>query len=76
MRSACTAIRMKTLSVSLKTSHAALLSECKDIAMTLEQQRDILAYTFKLLTDFCDGKPPKGSVARTSIFVVRAGSLI
>jgi hypothetical protein len=31
--------------------------------MTLEQQRDILDHTFKLLTDFNHGVPPKGSVA-------------
>jgi hypothetical protein len=31
--------------------------------MTLEQQRDILDHTFKLLTDFNHGIPPKGSVA-------------
>ncbi|KAF9241397.1 carbohydrate esterase family 4 protein [Melanogaster broomeanus] len=31
--------------------------------MTLEQQRDILDHTYKLLTDFNFGKPPKGSVA-------------
>jgi len=31
--------------------------------MTLEQQKDILDHTFKLLTDFCGGVPPKGSVA-------------
>ncbi|KAF9224126.1 carbohydrate esterase family 4 protein [Gyrodon lividus] len=31
--------------------------------MTLEQQRDILDHTYKLLTDFNLGKPPKGSVA-------------
>jgi hypothetical protein len=31
--------------------------------MTLEQQRDILDYTYKLLTDFNHGVPPKGSVA-------------
>lgn len=30
--------------------------------MTLEQQRDVLDKTYKLLTDFC-GKPPRGSVA-------------
>lgn len=30
--------------------------------MTIEQQRDVLAKTHKLLTDFC-GKPPRGSVA-------------
>jgi peptidoglycan/xylan/chitin deacetylase (PgdA/CDA1 family) len=30
--------------------------------MTLEQQRDVLDRTHKLLTDFC-GKPPRGSVA-------------
>ncbi|KIK65102.1 hypothetical protein GYMLUDRAFT_220361 [Collybiopsis luxurians FD-317 M1] len=33
------------------------------ISMTIEQQRDILDHTFKLLTDFNHGKPPKGSVA-------------
>ncbi|EIW75119.1 carbohydrate esterase family 4 protein [Coniophora puteana RWD-64-598 SS2] len=32
-------------------------------AMTLEQQKDILDRTFKLLTDFNHGVPPKGSVA-------------
>ncbi|KAG2075514.1 carbohydrate esterase family 4 protein [Suillus decipiens] len=32
-------------------------------SMTLEQQRDILDYTYKLLTDFNHGIPPKGSVA-------------
>ncbi|KIJ21036.1 hypothetical protein PAXINDRAFT_125661 [Paxillus involutus ATCC 200175] len=31
--------------------------------MTLEQQKDILDHTYKLLTDFNFGKPPKGSVA-------------
>ncbi|KAI1325986.1 family 4 carbohydrate esterase [Xylariaceae sp. FL0255] len=31
--------------------------------MTFEQQRDVLHKTWKLLTDFCGGKPPKGSVA-------------
>ncbi|KAI6765690.1 hypothetical protein HG530_006760 [Fusarium avenaceum] len=30
--------------------------------MTLEQQRDVLEKTHKMLTDFC-GKPPRGSVA-------------
>lgn len=30
--------------------------------MTLEQQKDVLDKSFKLLTDFC-GKPPRGSVA-------------
>ncbi|KAG2103058.1 carbohydrate esterase family 4 protein [Suillus discolor] len=32
-------------------------------ALTPEQQRDILDYTYKLLTDFNHGVPPKGSVA-------------
>ncbi|KAF2416536.1 polysaccharide deacetylase [Tothia fuscella] len=31
-------------------------------AMTIEQQKDVLDKSFKLLTDFC-GKPPRGSVA-------------
>lgn len=31
-------------------------------SMSIDQQRDILDYTYKLLTDFC-GKPPRGSVA-------------
>ena len=31
--------------------------------MTLEQQKDILDHTFKLLTEFNNGIPPKGSVA-------------
>lgn len=30
--------------------------------MTIEQQRDVLDKTWKMLTDFC-GKPPRGSVA-------------
>ncbi|KAG9614173.1 polysaccharide deacetylase, partial [Aureobasidium melanogenum] len=30
--------------------------------MTIEQQRDVLDKTYKMLTEFC-GKPPKGSVA-------------
>ncbi|KAJ8584753.1 carbohydrate esterase family 4 protein [Rhizopogon salebrosus TDB-379] len=33
------------------------------VSMTLEQQRDILNHTYKLLTDFNHGVPPKGSVA-------------
>lgn len=32
------------------------------VAMTFEQQRDILDHTYKLLTDFC-GKSPRGTVA-------------
>lgn len=32
-------------------------------SMTVEQQRDILDRTYTLLTDFCGGIPPKGSVA-------------
>ncbi|KIJ65482.1 hypothetical protein HYDPIDRAFT_110572 [Hydnomerulius pinastri MD-312] len=32
-------------------------------SMTLDQQRDILDHTYKLLTDFNFGKPPTGSVA-------------
>ncbi|KAG2363173.1 carbohydrate esterase family 4 protein [Suillus spraguei] len=32
-------------------------------SLTPEQQRDILDYTYKLLTDFNHGVPPKGSVA-------------
>lgn len=31
--------------------------------MTFEQQKDVLDKTYKLLTDFCGGKPPRGSVA-------------
>jgi peptidoglycan/xylan/chitin deacetylase (PgdA/CDA1 family) len=30
--------------------------------MTIEQQRDVLDKTYRLLTEFC-GKPPRGSVA-------------
>lgn len=33
------------------------------VDMTLEQQRDILDYTYRMLTDFCGGKPPRGTVA-------------
>ncbi len=32
------------------------------MAMSVEQQRAVLAHTLKQLTDFC-GKPPVGSVA-------------
>ncbi|KAI1813868.1 polysaccharide deacetylase [Poronia punctata] len=32
-------------------------------SMTPRQQRDVLHKTWKLLTDFCHGKPPRGSVA-------------
>jgi peptidoglycan/xylan/chitin deacetylase (PgdA/CDA1 family) len=32
-------------------------------SMTLEQQTDILDYTYRMLTEFCHGKPPRGSVA-------------
>lgn len=31
--------------------------------MTIEQQRDVLDKTYRQLTDFCGGKPPRGSVA-------------
>ncbi|KZV86906.1 glycoside hydrolase/deacetylase [Exidia glandulosa HHB12029] len=33
------------------------------VELTLAQQKDILDHTYKLLTDFCGGKAPKGSVA-------------
>ncbi len=33
------------------------------IDMTLEQQRDILDYTYRMLTKFNNGIPPRGSVA-------------
>lgn len=33
----------------------------------MEQQRDILDYTYKMLTKFCNGKPPRGTVLRMSI---------
>ncbi|GJC90629.1 peptidoglycan deacetylase [Colletotrichum liriopes] len=33
------------------------------VDMTLEQQRDVLDKTWKMLTEFCGGNPPKGSVA-------------
>ncbi|KAG9776541.1 polysaccharide deacetylase, partial [Aureobasidium melanogenum] len=33
------------------------------VDMTLEQQRDILDHTYRMLTDFCHGKPPRGTVA-------------
>lgn len=33
------------------------------VDMTLEQQRDILDYTYRMITDFCHGKPPRGTVA-------------
>ncbi|CAI6331438.1 unnamed protein product [Periconia digitata] len=33
------------------------------VDMTFEQQRDVLDKTYKMLTKFCNGKPPRGSVA-------------
>ncbi|KKY19719.1 putative arp2 3 complex subunit arc16 [Phaeomoniella chlamydospora] len=33
------------------------------VDMTLEQQRDVLDKCYRLLTDFCGGKPPRGTVA-------------
>jgi len=33
------------------------------VDMSMEQQRDILDHTFRLLTDFCGGKTPRGTVA-------------
>lgn len=33
------------------------------VDMSPEQQRDILDYTYRMLTDFCHGKPPRGTVA-------------
>ncbi|KAI9739655.1 MAG: hypothetical protein M1834_006373 [Cirrosporium novae-zelandiae] len=32
-------------------------------SMTIHQQADVLDKTYRLLTDFCHGKPPRGSVA-------------
>jgi peptidoglycan/xylan/chitin deacetylase (PgdA/CDA1 family) len=32
-------------------------------SMTLQQQKDILDKTYRMLTEFCGGKPPRGSVA-------------
>lgn len=32
-------------------------------SMTFEQQKVILEKTFRMLTEFCGGVPPKGSVA-------------
>lgn len=29
-------------------------------AMSMDQQREILDYTYRLLTKFCNGKPPRG----------------
>jgi hypothetical protein len=31
--------------------------------MTIEQQKDILDKTYRMLTEFCGGKPPRGTVA-------------
>lgn len=31
--------------------------------MNMEQQRDILDKTYRQLTDFCEDKPPRGTVA-------------
>ncbi|KAK5106684.1 hypothetical protein LTS08_000805 [Lithohypha guttulata] len=33
------------------------------VDMSLEQQREILDYTYKMITKFCNGKPPRGTVA-------------
>ena len=33
------------------------------VDMSFEQQRDVLDKTYKMLTEFCSGKPPRGSVA-------------
>ena len=33
------------------------------IDMNMEQQRDILDKTYRQLTDFCGGRPPRGTVA-------------
>ncbi|KIY00241.1 uncharacterized protein Z520_03926 [Fonsecaea multimorphosa CBS 102226] len=33
------------------------------VDMTFEQQRDVLDYTYRMLTDFCHGKTPRGIVA-------------
>lgn len=33
------------------------------VDMSLAQQRDVLDKTYRMLTDFCGGKPPRGSVA-------------
>src|ERR1700733_12586040 len=37
------------------------------VDMTMEQQRDILDYTYKMLTKFCNGKPPRGTVSQLSM---------
>jgi peptidoglycan/xylan/chitin deacetylase (PgdA/CDA1 family) len=33
------------------------------VDMSMEQQRDVLDRTYRQLTDFCGGKPPRGTVA-------------
>lgn len=33
------------------------------VDLTIQQQRDILDHTYKMLTEFCGGKTPRGSVA-------------
>ena len=33
------------------------------VDMTLEQQRDILDYTYRMVIEFCHRKPPRGTVA-------------
>lgn len=33
------------------------------VDMSLEQQRDILDHTYRMLTKFCGGKPPRGTVS-------------
>jgi peptidoglycan/xylan/chitin deacetylase (PgdA/CDA1 family) len=33
------------------------------VDMSIEQQRDVLDKTYTMLTEFCGGKPPRGSVA-------------
>lgn len=39
------------------------------VDMSLEQQRDILDYTYRLLTKFCNGKPPRGTVRLSDLYV-------
>ena len=54
----CTAIRDKGHEIGL---HG--YSHENPVDMTVEQQRDVLDKSYKLLTEFCNGKTPRGIVA-------------
>lgn len=59
----CTVIRMRYATAPLCCRIVFLVAAQNPRSMTLEQQKDILDYTYDLLTRFNHGVPPKGSVA-------------